>query len=271
MTRGGLKKGMFFSCFALLTGGAIAAGGCSSTPAGNDGGGLPDGNMMSDGTVMDTGVDGKKPDTGVDSGPPMCPTPVMLMNFMPPAFVNPNPIQNVCSQTDIQGFWDNCRGPQATQNTCNTWKGGHGTCYSCLFTQRSDQTWGALVYGNNITFLNTSGCLALFGDPNCAKAEQALGFCSYAACDPRCMVTDFFAPDHGSTLQDWQACDCSPNGGMCTPGSANGQGGPCSSFVTAVNNACPVDAGNAESICFNFQSFQDGYFLYAPLFCGGGG
>jgi hypothetical protein len=119
--------------------------------------------------------------------------------------------------------------------------------------------WGPLVLGNGITFLNISGCEALQNDMTCAKNYQALGFCTYAACDKRCPVTEFFEPDHGMTLQEWQTC------------SQTAGAGTCGMFSTKVNQTCTIDAGTASATCFNFMSFQEGYFLYAQMFCSGGG
>lgn len=239
----------------------IFAGGCSGgTTTPTDGGGGDTGGGGGD-AAGDTGKpDTGKPDSGkMDTGASQCPTPMMLGTYTPPAFVSPSAVQNVCNSTQVQQFWDNCRAPQATSSTCMTWKNANTSCYGCLLTQKTDSTWGPLVMDNGITFINTSGCLALLGATTCAHDDQALGMCEEAACDPVCMVTDFFDPNHQSTLQQWQACSMAATMGDCM------------SFVTQVNNNCPVDAGTAAATCFNFQSFQDAYFLYAPMFCSGGG
>jgi hypothetical protein len=257
----GIKKVLTGSSVFVVCGGFLAAGGCSSNSTPADGG-LPDSSMMmtDTGTGSDAAMDSKK-DTTPPDNQPMCPTPIMLSNFMAPTFVMPSAVQNVCSlgnNGDIQGYWDNCRAPQATMQGCATWKGAHSACAACIESKRSDGTWGPLVVGNGITFLNVSGCLQLNNEVQCAKDYQALEFCSFAACDSRCPVSDFFQPDHSQTLMDWQTCDTQATMGTCM------------SFATPVNTSCANDK-KCTPAGLNLMSFQDGYFIYGPMFCSGGG
>jgi hypothetical protein len=238
----------------------LAAGGCSSTPetmdSGADTGGQPDT------TSGDAPADTKVKDTTPPDNQAMCPTPTPLMNFMPPAYVPPKPLQSVCTQQQIQGFWDNCRNlGTSTAQTCMTWSNANAACYGCVFSMQNDSTWGAMIYRNNISFVNTAGCLDLLGDKTCAKASEDLTACEAAACDKMCPVTDFFAADHASTLADWQKCS-----------STVTMGGDCTSFVNAVNMKCNADAGSTAT-CFGQQgdTFQTLYFKLAPIFCTSGG
>jgi hypothetical protein len=73
-----------------------------------------------------------------------------------------------------------------------------------------------------------------------------------------CPVSDFFAADHMSTLQDWQKCSQTADATVCK------------NFVAAAQNTCQVDASSV-STCLNFMDFQTGYFLIAPMFCSSGG
>lgn len=253
------KRALFATTLTVATCGMLAAGGCSSSPetmdAGTDTGGQPDT------TSGDAPADTKK-DTTPPDNQAMCPTPTPLVNFMPPAYVPPKPAQSVCTQQQIQGFWDNCRNlGTATQQTCTTWSGANAACYGCVFSMQGDSSWGAMIYRNNISFVNTAGCLDLLGDKTCAKASEDLSACEAAACDKMCPVTDFFAADHGSTLADWQKCS-----------STVTMGGACQSFVDAVNMKCNVDAGSTAT-CFGQQgdTFQTLYFKLAPIFCTSGG
>ncbi len=253
------KKAALGSGAALVVGSVLIAGGCSGQTTTPDGGN-PDGNVMGDTSVADTGADTKK-DINAPDNQPMCPTPTKVTNFMPPAFHTPNAVVNVCTTGNggqIQTYWDSCRAPQATPATCMTWKGANPTCLACLETQRTDMTWGPLVLGNGITFINISGCLELKGAAQCARDYQAVQFCDYAACDPLCKVTDFFASDHTQTLTEWNTCTTTANAGDCA------------SFATKANCA---SMGAAGAICENpnIMSFQDFYLLYAPMFCSGGG
>lgn len=263
MSRGWQRKAGFATSIVVLAGGFLASGGCSSSSPANDGGGLPDGNVTMDGTVVDTGVDSGKKDTGTggDSMQTMCPTPKSLKGWMPPAFVPPHAAQNVCTQNQIQSFWDACRGPQATMNTCSTFTNANMACSSCLLTKSTDSSWGPLVSDGGITFINTAGCIALMNDMSCAKADEALLACYEAACDTSCPVSDFFAPDHSQTLDDWRKCQ---NVAIA---------GDCQSYGVTRQNACVEDAGTAAAFCDlqQGQTFQDGYFKLAPMFCSGGG
>lgn len=257
----GLKRIVTVSGAFVLFGGAFAAG-CSSTPAAMDASTGTDSGTTSDTSASDTAMDTKFKDMNTPDNQPMCPTPEMLSSFMPPMFVNPAAVQNVCTtgnQGQIQGYWDNCRAPQATMQGCQTWKSNNATCVACLETKRADNTWGPLVVGNGITFLNVSGCLQLQAETQCANDYQALEFCSFAACDKRCPVTDFFQPDHAQTLMDWDTCSQTAE-----------MSGSCSMLATKVNQSCASDK-KCTPAGLNLMSFQDGYFIYGPMFCSGGG
>jgi hypothetical protein len=231
------------------------AGGCSS-----DGGSTADASNDTnvDGS-MDAVVDTKPPkDTAPPDNQPMCPTPGDVSKFTPPARVPPKPTTDSCSPTQVQGYWDACRGPQATAMGCTTWKAANTTCTGCIESQRADTTWSALVMSNGITFLDVSGCIALLGDTTCAKAYQDAQLCEATACDVLCPVTDFFDPDHANTLASWQKCSQSAATTVCA------------SYEQKVASMCAKDAGTAAGICLSFTSFQTGYFQYIPIFCSTG-
>jgi hypothetical protein len=104
-----------------------------------------------------------------------------------------------------------------------------------------------------IAQLNVSGCVYLKGDQNCAKALQAADACDDAACGMQCPVMD------QQSFMDYQKC--------LQTAEAKG----CKKYVDAANAACGGDGNAAYQACTNFQSFDDGYFVLAPMFCGGGG
>jgi len=276
-----MKKALFATGLVFSCGFLLAAQGCSSGKnAGDEGGAClannmcngmltcvagvcvntsADASMMDNTTGMDSPMDVKKDNNpGMDVMMNMCPTPAKLMNFMPPAYAPPRAPQNGCMQADIQGYWDNCRGNNATAGMCTTWKSGHMSCASCIESKRTDSSWGPLILDNGITFVNISGCIDLNGDPACGKADENVSWCDAAACNMVCPVSDFFAPDHKATLMDWQKC------------SQLAEMGDCASFVTTFQNTCKADAG-AWQACTGFMDFQSGYFLIAPKFCSGGG
>jgi hypothetical protein len=232
----------------------VAAGGCSGGGGGQtDGGGDMDGSMMT--------MDVKPADAKGDTKPPpmdvsmtMCPTPADVSTFMPPAFVPPTPAKNVCNMTQIQGYWDNCRDQMTmSQMKCTSWGMANDMCAKCIETNETDASWGPLVIGNGIISLNISGCIALKGDMACAKAWQDRDNCTSAACDMQCPVMD------QQSFMDWQKCvQTATTGG-------------CKKYNDAVTMKCSTEAGSALAECRSFNTFKDGYFAYAPLWCGGGG
>lgn len=232
------------------------AGGCSS------GGGAAD---ASDDVAlgeagMDAVVDTKPPkDTAPPDNQPMCPTPGDVSKYTPGPLVQPRPASDACSPAQVQGYFDQCRNLQSTQMACDAWKAQNATCTSCIESKKSDMTHGALVLAGGITFLDVAGCLALLGDMPCAKAYQDAQECEATACDALCPVTDFFAPDHATTLGDWQKCSQAAATTVCA------------SYETKVAQACVKDAGTAAGVCLSFTNFQNGYALYAKTFCSAGG
>lgn len=253
-----MKKTWVGAGIVISVGSVLTAQGCSSGGAVADAG-LDTGGSDTGGGGMDAAMDTKKDSPGMMDVGPMCPTPVSLMNFTPPAYTPPRAVTSACLPAGITGYWDNCRGPQATAQACTTWKAANTACGACIESQRADSSWGPLIMANGITFVNIAGCLAIRGDMNCAKLDEDAAACTAAACDSPCPVTDFFAPDHQSTLADWQKC------------SQTAAAGACMSFESKFAMQCTPDSGNAAAACFNFQDFHSGYLLVAPMFCSGGG
>ncbi len=252
-----MKKKWIAAGITVSLGSVLAAQGCSSTPAGVDAG--PD-TGTDTGSPADAAAD-RKDSSMMEAAGPMCPTPVNLVNFMPPAYTPPRVPTSVCLPAGITGYWDNCRGPQATQPLCTTWTASNMACGACIVSQRTDSAWGPLIMANGITFVNIAGCLALQGDMNCAKLDEDAAACTAASCDSRCPVTDFFATDHVSTLMEWQKCQ------------QTAAAGSCATFETKFAGQCRADAGNGSAYakCTNFTDFHTGYLLVAPMFCSGGG
>lgn len=254
------KKAVFATTMSVATSVVLAAGGCSGGSETMDSGTVDTG-VSDTGSGSDVAMDGKQKDTAPPDNQAMCPTPTPLGMFNPPMYVPPKPAQSVCTMQQVQAFWDNCRNTNmATQQLCNTWASNNMACNACLFSMQGDTSWGAMIYRNNISFVNTAGCLELLGDKTCAQADEALAACEAAACDKMCPVTDFFAPDHASTLADWQKCSQTVS-----------MGGDCQKFVDAVNSKCSTDAGSV--FCFGQQgdNFQTLFFKLAPVFCTSGG
>jgi len=210
------------------------------------------------GVVFDTGAkDSSKMDASNDSdsgGNGMCPTPADVSSYMPPPFVPPIPFQNVCSQTDIQGFYDNCLSMMADTTKCNTWVQANMKCANCIDTADTDPAWGALIEKTGIVQLDVAGCVEGKGDHPCAAAIEALDACDDAACAMQCPVTD-----DPMTFTLYQSCVKAADIGGCK------------TYASSVASQCQNDASAAYAACSAWSTFDDGYFLLAPIFCSGGG
>lgn len=266
------KRIVFFGTLAAF-GGILSAGGCSSGPAEGTQGGpcFPNGTCnsglacvamtcqaseagMMDSGPMDAGKDTNKPDTQpMDSGP-MCPTPGDVTNFTP-TYVPAKSMQ-VCSPTQVQAYVTNC---WMMGGNCSMYKMSNMACSQCMESlrkdpmQQSDAKFGPVYIGNGLGFLNFSGCEELSGDLNCAKATQALAFCTYEACDNICSIPP----------------ETSANYNKCTTAATSTK---CKMYKDAETMACGTDSGAAAySFCHSgFTTFQDGLVKYGNLFCGTG-
>ena len=250
----------------------VSAGGCSSGPADGDSGGKCFSNMTcnsgltcvlnlcqsseggAEGGPIDSGKDTNKPDTQPADTGPMCPTPGDVTGFTPPTYV-PAKRGTVCNSGQVSGYVTNC---WMMGGMCQPFKTANPACVACMesnrkdpMTAQNDATFGPVYIGNGLGFLNIGGCIEVLGELNCAKATQALAFCTYEACDTVCSI-----PPETST-----------NYNTCTTKAATTK---CSMYNTAVTAACVGDAAAAATTCRPSGSFQAALVTYGNLFCGGG-
>jgi hypothetical protein len=159
----------------------------------------------------------------------------------------------VCTTALITQYYNECissAGPCSFQTGSAEMK----ACAQCLTSQFTDATWGPLVVTPGLISTNNAGCLAIL-DPSqmaCAQAIEAEMECVYAACDPVCGNT---SSDPG--FDGWVTCSAAAN--ECG----------CQSWFAASNcGQALASASSPAAPCFIEQTFEDGYYTMATLFCG---
>jgi len=174
------------------------------------------------------------------------------ITWVPP--LTPDP--NACSATQIQAYFDDCLGTNATSTACQgfTNLSANATCYACLLTPQTKTAYGALIAIGGVDYANISGCIAILtndtSSTGCGAKEEAVTECDTLACQPNCPdVTD------QTSFQQYEQCTQGAEAAVCKP------------YVDA---ECDLsDAGAVYATCINHSSFQDYYNAIAPVFCGG--
>jgi hypothetical protein len=158
--------------------------------------------------------------------------------------------QGVCSDMDIQRFYDDCLGPDPDAGACHAISqadAADAACVACLLTPENADRYGPLIVHGTFITENVAGCIELT-DPNglsCAKAEAALVGCELSACEAMCPVVD------AASRAAYDACAI----------EADNSG--CQAYATIAE--CTMDAGSALCSPSSFESF---YKQVAALFCG---
>jgi hypothetical protein len=200
------------------------------------------------------GVDANEGDTAVPCNGGQCPSPASVVGFQPTWIPPTGAHQGVCTTALITEFYSDCL---AAGGACTMFNGGdpaHQACAKCLQSQYSDPAWGPLVYGtDNIVETNLAGCIDLL-QPSaqpCALSLEAEDECEHAACDPVCNAAS------DPNFDQWVTCSSAAN----TCG--------CESWFQAATcvKGLAADAGPGAQ-CLVGQTFQDYYYVVAPLFCG---
>ena len=158
--------------------------------------------------------------------------------------------QGKCTQSQITAYYTGCLGPSATQQACTSaTAAANANCMSCLTTQTTSGDYGPIVSGNGLLVLNVAGCVALLdpGNTSCARALQATSQCTHVACDARCPVSG------DASLQAFDRC------------TQNAEANACQSYVSTCGDT--EANGGPAAACF-FQTFEEGFNVLAPLFCG---
>jgi hypothetical protein len=202
-------------------------------------------------------VNGPGMDAG-SSAPAVC-DPAATTSFQP-AWQAPEAWkQNVCSATQITGFYAACLTPPISAQTCQTFVQANANCAPCLQSQETDTTSSAIVWHEQDRYwtVNVAGCIArATGDATSAGCGAVYGAaiaCRQASCN-----ACWEAQGTSATFQ--QFSDCESLAGSTT----------CQTYAQAVPTKCgTLDQGPA-SVCMPSSSAtaQGAYMQIAPLFCG---
>jgi hypothetical protein len=100
------------------------------------------------------------------------------------------PKLGVCSAQQITGYYDACRGPGETPQTCKTFADANASCVTCMESFVGAPQYGVVVVNPDgvPAWLNYAGCLALVEPCNlpCAQLLEAALGCSASACSSYC-------------------------------------------------------------------------------------
>jgi hypothetical protein len=186
-----------------------------------------------------------------------------------PKWHTPRPRTTACTKTQIDSYRQ-CLDDSAIElhpPSCAEWtslSAADQSCLTCLQSNQSDATYGALVLLPTEVLVNVAGCIALAeGKPDgsgCGGALSADQQCDLAACLPTCPTAT------ANEVATESACEQSAN---------VLEAGVCAAFVPAAECAGAIeasDAGAAGQSCFGLPSgTSDAVFEAVALaFCGGG-
>jgi hypothetical protein len=167
--------------------------------------------------------------------------------------------QNVCTGTQIAGFYTACLTSPLDPAVCNQFEQANVDCSQCLDTQDGDSALGPVVWHLNHTYytVNLAGCIA-----------RERGDVSASGC----------GATYGETVEcQEQACNAcfataAPTFTMFTTCEGQAEDSVCNSLHESIAPACgDLDSGPAAA-CFppSGATAQDAYMLVAPKFCGPG-
>jgi hypothetical protein len=154
---------------------------------------------------------------------------------------------NACTTQEISDVYAYCFASNVDQTKCQSVMNSDATCAACLITPATAQKWGAIItLPNGVMDLDVPGCIAIeTGDATCAQHESDARQCELASCDGCAPPTD------QQSFTDWQTCLTSADKTTCAKYAAL----DCSGADAGATACAPTD-------------FKDGYFTFAPLFCG---
>jgi hypothetical protein len=233
---------------------ALVALGCSGTDPGNvfqgqpppdpPDAGPPPGNFGGD-------------DSGSPQATPQACSPADMSGFQS-KWTAPQPWQqNVCTKTQIDGFYTACLTAPVVAATCQAYVAQNQACSACLQSQETDPAWGVVVWHEQMHFwtVNVAGCLAhALGDmqgTGCAGAYEGAIQCRQVACNA-CW------DDTANTFTQFAACESQAAQSSCAP----------------ADQAVPSKCGNlsappgSECVPAQGATAHDAYVQVAPLFCG---
>ncbi len=162
-----------------------------------------------------------------------------MPGYVPP----PAGAHGSCTATDVTTFTTNC----ITDGNCANTGLSSAACYSCLYSESTSASWGAIIdYGNSTYAFNVGGCyLAMGASVACAAAAEEQGECEVAACDAACVATN----------TDATTCITSADSGECA------------SYVSSVNTACGTTYTSAAACGANATTSETLFEAMAATFC----
>jgi hypothetical protein len=239
---------------------ALVLSACGGTPTPNiflggvDEGGTPPSDNNGDAGNLVSG-----PDSGGTPTPAVC-DPQSVASFQP-AWQPPEAWkQNLCTATQISGFYAACLTPPISAQACTAFVQSNANCASCLQSQETDAQASAVVWHQQMKYwtVNVAGCIAqATGDVSktgCGATYAAAIACRQSSCNACWQAAQ------GSTVTFQQFSDCEFQAGIST----------CQTYAAAVPKTCGDLSKGAGSVCMppSSATAQDAYMQIAPLFCG---
>jgi hypothetical protein len=199
------------------------------------------------------------PGTGTQpTGPAIC-DPASVASYTPSWQPPEAWKQNLCTTTQIGGFYAACLTPPISKTTCDAFVQANANCAPCLQSQETDPTASAVVWHEQMRYwtVNVAGCIAQAdGDVSatgCGAAYAAAIACRQASCN-----ACWQAQGTSATFQ--QFSDCESQAGVTT----------CQTYAQAVPAKCGDLKTTAASVCMppSSATAKDAFMQIAPLFCG---
>jgi hypothetical protein len=266
-----LKKSIVIGTAALAFGMiGVFANGCSSSSTSSTGTTGDSGSKTDGSKIVPDGSD--TPDSG-----PACYADSPLANPFP--WGAPVLHQNLCTSTQIQGYYDSCMAAQEAGvdagGVCNDFVVANVACTQCIIgplnpavvpdASADAATSGypaPVTYdGQSYSYLNVAACLAAIstsgGDATCTTNYTGLNDCAAVECEG-CLAGDDANDTATTACENYALNDATVCGASYPVTSA------CDAAVTAVSDA------DATSKCglSSTGTFEQGFIGIATAFCG---
>ncbi len=169
-------------------------------------------------------------------------------SFSPTGLAATRSAASSCTKQELSDFYAACLGPASVASSCYATRQAAPSCASCLLSQHSDSTWGAIVTTSTVWELNVAGCTALAtGDTSttgCAARIAAAMACEDFACD-NCPFTP------GSTTTSRAQCTQSADVAACR---------------AYVDSECDAADAGYSACRVNLES-SSSFVSFASVFC----
>lgn len=175
-----------------------------------------------------------------------------------PLFIQPLQV-NVCSDAEIDGYWDACFTSPYDDAKCKGYQSAHASCTSCLSTPDTAASLGPIILHREATYytLNVAGCIGIsenqLGSDSCAAGFAGALECKELSCD------SCFA----GTPNDYANFNtCKKNNNVTA----------CGTLADSANAKCGELSAGPAAGCFGTSS-ETNFQIYkrmAPKFCRAG-